>query len=131
MHEGPGSGNFRFTPRGVFGAQATPTAPRIPARRKAVGGEVLSRIRKFLDLSNRHLPANVAYSLSTYDGVTAHEFTLGWLVWVPPDPQARAAEAYVPAELLRIQRFARARDCDYLLFDRDAPLSANFPFWEW
>ncbi len=91
----------------------------------------MPRVRRFIDLSNRHLPMDTAYDLIHFDGVTAHEFAEGWLVYVPPDPRERAEEEYVPAEVLNLQYIARSLDCDYILFDRDADVDPALPYWDW
>jgi hypothetical protein len=57
----------------------------------------------------------------------------GWLMWVPNEPDAYAAEHTEgpPAEVLAVQRYARTLDCDYVLFDRDADQVADLPAWDW
>ncbi len=74
-------------------------------------------VRRFLDLSTAHLPEHLgSHGLSGQDGVTAYEPTYGWLMWVPPDPQAHAVDhPDLPPEVLAIQRYARALGCDYVL----------------
>lgn len=91
-------------------------------------------IRLFLDLSTAHLPERYSEGLlGAEPGVTAYPFTHGWLMWVPDDPDdsSAAMDEPVPDEILAIQRYARQRDCDYVMFDRDADRVAGLPTWEW
>src|SRR5262245_58838630 len=88
--------------------------------------------RRFLDLSTTHLPEHLgSHALSGHDGVVACRLTHGWPMWVPPDPQAHADDyPSLPAEVLRTQRYARARGCDYVLFDADADQVGDLPAWD-
>jgi hypothetical protein len=53
-------------------------------------------------------------------------------MWVPPDPQVHAEEhPGLPPEVLTIQRYARARGCDYVRFDADADQVGDLPTWDW
>jgi len=107
----------------------------------------VSTIRRFADLSTRHLPRDVLDDLSTFNGVVAHPTPHGAWLWVPDDPQAyaqdyaadyRAGEddgddfddGSVP-EILVVQLHARSLDCDYVLFDSDAGVEATLPTWDW
>lgn len=90
-------------------------------------------VRRFLDLSTAHLPKHLGiHGLSRQDGVIADHLTYGWLMWVPPDPQAHADEhPGLPPEVLTIQRYARTRGCDYVRFDADADKVGDLPAWDW
>lgn len=108
------------------------------ARHTAVVGETTGPVCRYLDLSTRHLPQTVVSHLSAHDGVTAISTGTGWLVSVPEDPDAHAADYGnpddydgVPATLLVVQRYARSLGCDRLLFDRDAPVVADLPTFTW
>jgi hypothetical protein len=84
-----------------------------------------------LDLSTSHLPEHLGDALSGEDGVTAYELAHGWLMWVPDDPDTHAADYdAVPSEVLVVQRYARARGCDYVLFDADADTVTDLPTWD-
>ena len=49
-------------------------------------------------------------------------------MWVLPDPAMWADKhPALPAELLTIQRYARAWGCDYILFDADADQIDELP----
>lgn len=94
----------------------------------------MALIRKFLDLSTSHLPESLGKSgLSELDGVTTYEWEHGWLMWVPDDPDAHAAgyEEPLPDVVLNIQRYARARGCDYVLLDSDGHHCPDLPSWSW
>ncbi|MEJ3741791.1 hypothetical protein WEI85_00615 [Actinomycetes bacterium KLBMP 9797] len=90
-------------------------------------------ILSVLDLSTAHLPEEVCDDLSGEPGVIAHRVTYGWLMWVPADPDAFAAETIdpMPEEVLAIQRYARRLGCQYVLFDRDAEQVDELPTWQW
>jgi hypothetical protein len=89
-------------------------------------------IRQFLDLSTAHLPKDIRDALSAQPGVVAYALTYGWLMWVPDDPDGHCAdgEQPVPDVVLTIQRYARERDCDYVLFDADADQVEGLPTWD-
>jgi len=87
-------------------------------------------ILKMLDLSTKHLPEELGQDLGGVEGVIAHEFTYGWLLWVPTvDPGAR--EAVEREEILRIFDYAERHDCTYVLFDRGAGTVDDLPTWNW
>lgn len=90
-------------------------------------------IRKVLDLSTAHLPERYGQTLSGVDGVVAHAYEYGWLLWVPNDPteSSEAMDDEVPPEILKIQLYARGLDCDYVLLDRDGDIDDNLPTWKW
>jgi hypothetical protein len=90
-------------------------------------------IRTFLDLSTAHLPEAVCDRLSAQPGVVAYCTTQGWLMRVPdnPDEHALHSDEPIPDVVLSIQRYARAMDCDYVLFDADADQVGDLPAWQW
>jgi hypothetical protein len=92
-------------------------------------------IRTFLDLSTAHLPEHLgSHGLSGEDGVTAYQLPYGWLMWVPPDPDAHAADyPDLPAEVLAIKRYAHRLGGDYVLFhaDADADQVGDLPTRDW
>ena len=91
-------------------------------------------IRRVLDLSTAHLPEHLgSHGLSGEEGVTAYDLDgYGWLMWVPPDPDSHATDyPGLPAEVLTIQRYARQRGCDYVMFGQDADIIADLPTWDW
>jgi hypothetical protein len=85
-----------------------------------------------LDLSTTHLPEHLRDDLDSVDGLTARALPFGWLLWVPEDPDAHAADYAdaFPAEVLLIQRYARGLRCDYVLLDRDADTDDQLPTWD-
>lgn len=102
-------------------------------------------IRRVLDVSTSHLPP-YGTNLNGIEGLIVYELAeYGWLVWVPDDPEQHAADYlgddeadYSPAEpeiitreLIDLQKYARERGCDYILFDRDGPTNANLHRWDW
>lgn len=95
-------------------------------------------VRRFLDLGTSHLPPEVCHHLDAYEGVIAYPKRtetddFGWWMWVPDDPQesADAMEDPIPAEVLAVQLYARARGCDWVMFDRDSDAIPELPTWEW
>jgi hypothetical protein len=90
-------------------------------------------IRTVLDLSTAHLPEHLGrHGLSGQDSVIADQLEHGWLMWVPPDPDAHAADhPDLPPEALAVQRYARQCGCDYVLFDTDADQIGDLPTWDW
>jgi hypothetical protein len=85
-----------------------------------------------LDLSSAHLPRPVFHDLNGYDGVIAYRLSNGWQLWVPDDPAEHASNYGdptehdgVPPEVLLIQEYARAADCDYVLIDGDGPINPD------
>lgn len=98
-------------------------------------------VRRFLDLSTAHLPAQMLAELDREgvdtvralgDAAIAYRTTYGALMWVPNDPDAAAAEADTPPDaiVLGIQKLARSLDCDYVLFDADASKVDELPVFE-
>ncbi len=92
-------------------------------------------VRKMLDLATCHLPSSeFGDEMNSWDGVIAFpNREYGWILWVPDDPEEESADydGEVPAEVLRIQLYARQHGCDYVMFDRDGPVDGNLPTWDW
>jgi hypothetical protein len=91
-------------------------------------------LRTILDLSTAHLPEHLgSHGLSGQDGVIAYDLVgYGWLMWVPQHPDSHANDYRgFPAEVRTIQRYARERGCDYVLFDQDADVLDDLPTWDW
>jgi hypothetical protein len=91
-------------------------------------------IRRILDLSTQHLPPDLRQDrLTALPGVVAYQLTHGWLLWVPhdPDDSARLMDEPVPEPVLEIQRYARRKRCDYVLFDADGHTDPALPTWDW
>ena len=113
---------------------ACPHPPPGRDRRQATEPTRVDPIRRVLDLSTAHLPEHLgSHGLSSQDGVIAYDLDgYGWLMWVPPDPDSHAAGyPTLPAQVLTIQRYARQRICDYVLFDQDADTIDDLPTWDW
>lgn len=106
----------------------------------------MPNIRKFLDLSANHLPKEVFSDLNGFEGVLAFKLNIGALVWVPADIDVHLAEFEVfsakenydleefdriPESIVAAWRHARSLDCDYVLFDQDAPVDHTLPRWDW
>lgn len=89
--------------------------------------------RLILDLSTSHLPEQYGTNLNGAPGVIAHPTGYGDFMWVPDDPDVsnEGGADDVPEEILAVQRFARAHNCDYVLFDADAPIDPRLPTWDW
>lgn len=94
-----------------------------------------ARIFQALDLCTSHLPRQTLHALNSYGGVIARPFDYGAWMWVPDDVDAHLAEQEPddtpPDEVVAIYRYARARGCDWVLFDRDARPTPDLPTWEW
>ena len=94
-------------------------------------------IRKMLDLAAAHLPARMRPDLPgteddlpSQDNVTAARLRYGYLLWVPTDPKHHSEEGDpVSPEVLRIQQYARAQGCDYVLLDPDGPPIEDLPIY--
>ncbi|WP_207123089.1 DUF5983 family protein [Actinocatenispora comari] len=90
------------------------------------------RVRRLLDLSTQHIPPHILEDgLHTVSGLVAYSTRYGWLMWIPADPAARAAEQIdpPPAALVAIQRYARRYSCDFVLFDADADTDPHLPLY--
>jgi len=98
--------------------------------------------RRILDASTGHLPQDVCDDLNGFDGVVAHRVLFagdgsmaGWLLWVPNDPIAHAADhnddGDFPTEVTVLQTWARAAGCDYVLLDPDGDRIHGLHHWEW
>lgn len=95
---------------------------------------VKAAIRKVLDLSTMHLTPEVLEDLTGFDGVVAYTLDIGYLLWVPEDPEDHAADYGdeeecdgVPDHVLAIQLYARRHGADYVLLDRDGPKNEELP----
>lgn len=90
------------------------------------------RVRRLLDMSTQHIPPHILEDgLHTVSGLVVYSTRYGWLMWVPADPAARAAEQIdpPPAALVAIQRYARRYGCDFVLFDADADTDPHLPLY--
>jgi hypothetical protein len=94
--------------------------------------------RPMLELSTAHLPEELGsersvWPLNRIPGVVAYPLSHGWLLWVPDDPTASAADSEdeVPLVVLTIQRYARALGCDWVMFDADGADTDDLPRWTW
>lgn len=85
----------------------------------------MSTVRRFLDLSTAYLPGRfwkvAADDWSDVWVTVAYPTRYGALLWVPDDPDesSLAQEEPTPAEVLRVQLYARRLGCDYVLLDSD------------
>ena len=88
----------------------------------------MAHVHNLLELSDRHLPADLADILPDLPGVAATYTTFGALVRVPATPAATMTG--LPAELVALLRYAREVDCDYLLLDPDVEVDDDLPTWD-
>lgn len=93
---------------------------------EALAPEPNANVRRFLDLSNHHLPRDINDDLNGQDGVTAYPTGHGWLMYVPRDGRPEA-----PDEVQAVWKRARELECDYVLFDGDADVDDELPTWDW
>lgn len=80
-------------------------------------------VRLHLDLSTSHLPKTILDDLNGFDGVTAHRYRHGWMLWVPEDPREHAAnydDGAIPPIVVALQVYARLSGCDFVMLDEDA-----------
>ena len=87
----------------------------------------MAHVHNLLDLSDRHLPADLADSLPETPGLAASYPTFGVLVRVPA---SLAATLQLPAVVVTLLRYARDLDCDYLLLDPDVEVDDDLPTWD-
>ena len=88
-------------------------------------------IRKFLDLSTGHLREETCDQLNALEGLHPYETEHGWFLYATPNAAEYAEKHDWPQEVLPILELARANDCDYVMFDADAPEVDGLPYWEW
>jgi hypothetical protein len=87
----------------------------------------MAHVHNLLELSDRHLPADLADSLSGIPGLAATYTTFGTLVRVPA---TLAATLQLPVAVVTLLRYARELDCDYLLLDPDVEVDDDLPTWD-
>jgi hypothetical protein len=88
-------------------------------------------IRQFLDISTDHLSKEAGEALEN-GGVgdailivtpTDH----GYFVHASSDEDKVLSQCGVPRDLIDLLEFASTNGCDYIMFDRDAPVISGFP----
>ena len=92
----------------------------------------MSNIRKFLDISTGHLPPSERDRID--DGEVpitshAHPEGYGWFVYVPQEPSDWPNIREAAPALARCLEHARKLDCDYILFDSDACIDEQLPWY--
>ena len=88
-------------------------------------------VHQYLDASTAHLPADLLQGLGAIDGVIAREFQYGWWLWVPDDVPGQLADyESIPTAIVTLWRFARARECNWVVLDADAPEVDELPTYE-
>jgi hypothetical protein len=100
-------------------------------------------IRNFLDLSTAHLSEATRDMLDEADFrdggfCPGGRMSYGWFLYADesskqdgswyPNEETRGED--MPADLWRCMAYARAHNCDYVLFDADAPIDPNLPTYE-
>ena len=110
------------------------TATVMPTRTQADPAPV----RRHLDLNLHHLPYHLAVGnpigLPQLDIVEACEIPdRGWLLYVPKCPRdwTDMGDEPIPETVLAIQDYARANDCDYVLFDINGDRVADLEWFDW
>lgn len=104
----------------------------------------IPNIFNVLDLSTAHLPERLGQQLNTVSGVIAHEYTHGWLLFVPENIDETLVEHTpegfdesdddvhgVPQEVVNIWRYAEKHDCQYVLLDSAGEKNPDLPTYEW
>lgn len=84
-------------------------------------------------LSTAHLTPEHGADLGGEEAIIADRLTFGWRMWVPEDidDTSAAVEGDAPEYLIKIQRAARARGCDWVIFDADGPTWPDFKEYRW
>ena len=88
-------------------------------------------VRNFLDISTGHLMTSTRERLEgdALPGLSIMSHGFGWLVRVPSEFPGDELEG-LSQDLLTCLTAARRRNCDYILFDRDANADEELPFYE-
>lgn len=89
-------------------------------------------VGNYLDLSTGHLRPETRESLNHYPGIHAERREYGWLMFIPLPEYMRewAEEGEWPRELLAIIELAWKYDCGFILFDADAGVSEELPYFD-
>ncbi len=82
-------------------------------------------LRLFLDCSTAHL-SPIARNYVDSGHMVASPTPYGWFVYASDDP-----DECIPSDLKVVMAYARARDAEYINFDRDASEIADLPVFDW
>lgn len=93
-------------------------------------------IVRMLDLSTAHITEQTGLWLDTtaLDSgspvVTYEKKEYGWLISIPSTWEYVKAER-IPGDLLAVMTYARAKKCEWIMFDRDSDEVRKLPTYEW
>lgn len=93
-------------------------------------------IARMLDLSTAHITEETdewldeAVTYETYPIIAYQKGDYGWIVHVPDEWDEEAVKD-IPADLLALLVFAKARRCHWIMLDRDAFAVDELPQYEW
>ena len=92
-------------------------------------------IGQYLVISTAHLPARWFHSLANLP-TASFAYDDGIMLWVPDDidDDLVGSPEYAPAndvDIIRLRRFARAHNCNFVRLDADGPIVADLPTFEW
>jgi hypothetical protein len=83
-----------------------------------------------LELSDRHLPPELADSLAALTGLSVAWTAVGVLLHVPADQQLPHTLRRCPADMAAILRYAHGLGCDFVLIGPDADINQTLPVWD-
>lgn len=85
-------------------------------------------ISKMLTVSTAHINKETAKMLDgDIDIVIYDKGVYGWFIHIPDDPE----EYNIPQELLKLMKFAKDLDCDWLCLDSDGEILDYLETYEW
>lgn len=87
-------------------------------------------IRKFLTLSTAHVTDDTRRILDesklTDWPVFGFQGVFGWVIFCHEEK-----DETIPEDLWRVLEYARAKGCEYVMFDADADMIDDLPTYEW
>lgn len=110
--------------------------PEPPAGGPAAPGDNPLELGRHLVLSTTHVSLATSELLESWAGspIDCQPLTVAttWHGWFVATYEVEGeAAALIPPELAAIQRFARALDCSFILFDCDGDTVAGLPTFSW
>lgn len=83
-----------------------------------------------LELSDRHLPPDLADTLAAMTGLTVSWTAVGVLVHVPAHHRLLHTLRHCPADMAAILRYAHRLGCDVVLIGPEADVDHALPVWD-
>lgn len=95
-------------------------------------------IYKTMDISTGHITSYTAEWLNRqmtveFSAVIVYpKSTYGWFISLPEfGSEGSERIAKIPYDLLLVMAYARGKDCEWLVLDRDADENGDLPIYEW